>query len=245
MPRFISFLSREDLPKLQFEAAWCLTNVASGTYEHVQVLIQKGTVDQLIKLLKSPHIEVIEQAIWGIGNIAGDGPRIRDIVIAAGAVNPIADLLDQVTTGTSFTRNASWTLSNFCRGRPAPELDKVKRCLPSLARVLIQNSSEDIIGDICWAMSYISDNGKRAIPLIIESGVLPRIVQLLEHPTLAIAVSCLRTIGNVLTGNDNETQQAINAGALQALDRLITHPKKAVRKEVCWSVSNITAGTAQ
>ena len=94
VPRFIQFLSRDDLPKLQFEAAWCLTNVASGTYEHVQVLIQKGTVDQLIKLLKSPHIEVIEQAIWGIGNIAGDGPRIRDIVIAAGAVEPIADLLD-------------------------------------------------------------------------------------------------------------------------------------------------------
>jgi hypothetical protein len=35
VPRFIALLSREDLPKLQFEAAWCLTNVASGTYEHV------------------------------------------------------------------------------------------------------------------------------------------------------------------------------------------------------------------
>jgi len=100
-------------------------------------LIQKGTVDQLIKLLKSPHIEVNEQAIWGIGNIAGDGPRIRDIVIAAGAVEPIADLLDQVQSGQSFTRNASWALSNFCRGRPAPDIQKVKRCLPSLARVLI------------------------------------------------------------------------------------------------------------
>ncbi len=109
----------------------------------------------------------------------------------------------------------------------------------------MQNSSEDIIGDICWAMSYISDNGKKAIPLIIECGVLPRIVQLLEHPTLAIAVSCLRTIGNVLTGDDHETQHAINAGALQALDRLITHNKKAVRKEVCWSVSNVTAGNVQ
>jgi len=76
-------------------------------------------------LLKSPHIEVVEQAIWGIGNIAGDGPRIRDIVISAGAVNPIADLLDQVTTGLTFTRNASWTLSNFCRGRPAPKMELV------------------------------------------------------------------------------------------------------------------------
>jgi len=71
-----------------------LTNVASGNNEHVQVLISKGTVEAFIQLLKSPHVEVVEQAIWGIGNIAGFGPRIRDIVIAAGAVEPISNLLD-------------------------------------------------------------------------------------------------------------------------------------------------------
>lgn len=73
-------------------------------------------------------------------------------------------------------KNASWALSNFCRGRPAPYLDSIKRAVPTLARVLIEYQTEDIIGDICWAFSYISDNGKRAIPLIIESGVVPRIV---------------------------------------------------------------------
>ena len=64
----------------------------------------------------------------------------------------------------------------------------------------------------------------------------------MDRPHLAIAVACLRTLGNVLTGTDDETQQAIDAGALESFNRLIGHPKKAVRKEVCWSVSNITAG---
>ena len=45
-----------------------------------------------------------------------------------------------------------------------------------------------------------------------------------------------------MTGNDNETQLALDSGVLEALVKLINHPKKAVRKEVCWSVSNITAG---
>jgi importin subunit alpha-1 len=60
IPRFLSFLTRSDVPKLQFEAAWCLTNVASGDHEHVQVLLNKGTVDAFVRLLKSPHFEVIE-----------------------------------------------------------------------------------------------------------------------------------------------------------------------------------------
>lgn len=37
----------------------------------------------------------------------------------------------------------------------------------------------------------------------------------------------------------------IDAGILQALSRLLAHPKKAIRKEVCWSVSNITAGNVK
>lgn len=41
-------------------------------------MIDKGTINVLIELLNSPHIEVVEQAIWGLGNIAGDSTKIRD-----------------------------------------------------------------------------------------------------------------------------------------------------------------------
>jgi hypothetical protein len=37
---------------------------------------------------------------------------------------------------------------------------------------------------------------------------------------------------------------AIEAGSLAALKRLINNSKKVVRKEVCWSISNITAGSS-
>lgn len=180
-------------------------------------------IDSFVKLLASPHVELIEQVIWGLGNMAGDGPRIRNLVINAGAVNPISDYLDKAPPGSSFVRNASWTLSNMCRGRPAPEFESIKRATVSLAKVLIQNDSEEIIGDVCWALSYISDGGAEQIPSILETNVLPRIVELLEHKEMAISVSCLRTIGNILTGTDAETQIAIEAGALTAMNRLITN----------------------
>jgi len=42
--------------------------------------------------------------------------------------------------------------------------------------VLIENDVEDILTDVCWAMSYLSDGGEERIPCILLSGVLPRLV---------------------------------------------------------------------
>jgi hypothetical protein len=49
----------------------------------------------LAELLNSPHLEVVEQAIWALGNIAGDSNKVRDLVINAGVIEPIANILDQ------------------------------------------------------------------------------------------------------------------------------------------------------
>jgi hypothetical protein len=69
--------------------------------------------------------------------MAGDSHKVRDLVIQEGAIPIIADILDKAVPGSSFVRNASWTLSNLCRGRPAPPFGRVDRAVSSLAKVLI------------------------------------------------------------------------------------------------------------
>jgi importin subunit alpha-2 len=36
---------------------------------------------------------VAEQAVWALGNIAGDGPELRDLVIEQGIINPLITLI--------------------------------------------------------------------------------------------------------------------------------------------------------
>lgn len=62
------------------------------------------------------------------------------------------------------------------------------------------------------------------------------------HPLPAVQTPALRTVGNIVTGDDLQTQVMINSGALQCLVTLLSHSKKGIRKEACWTISNVTAG---
>ncbi|KAI3873227.1 hypothetical protein MKX03_024986 [Papaver bracteatum] len=124
--KFKKLLSFERDPKIhKFEATWDLTNIAAGTSEHTRVVIQHSDFPKLVKLLSSGNADVHEQALWALGNIAGDSPSCRDYVLSQGAMVP---LLSQFCKHSkeSILRTATWSLSNLCRGEPAVSFGQVR-----------------------------------------------------------------------------------------------------------------------
>ena len=60
----IQFLDFDNYQQLQFEAAWALTNIASGKAEETAVVVRYGAVPKLVKLMGSSSPEVKEQAMY-------------------------------------------------------------------------------------------------------------------------------------------------------------------------------------
>jgi len=244
IPRLVEFLKRGENPGLQFEASWALTNVASGTTENTTEIIKHGAIPIFVQLLESPSDDVREQAVWALGNVAGDSPECRNLVLEAGVLDPLLRLCNH-NSKLTLLRNATWTLSNICRGKPLPPFHAIQSALPVLSALLFLKD-EEVLTDACWAFSYISDDtGNEKISEVIKCGAIPRLCHLLSHSNNNVKHPALRTIGNIVTGDDLQTQVVINNGALPRLLGLLSNDKKAIRKEACWTISNVTAGNVE
>lgn len=247
IPYLVEFMSTDYPDMLQLDAAWALTNIASGNSEQTHVVVQAGAVPKFVNLLTSNLPEVKEQAIWALGNVAGDSSELRDYVLECGAMEKVLDLFN--SSKMTLIRTAAFTLSNLCRGKtPPPNWNIVSQAIPTLAKLVFSADSETLV-DACWAVSYLSDcptnpedTTTDAIQAVVDARIPQRLVELLQHDQHLVQTPALRAIGNIVTGNDYQTQMVINAGVLPALAPLLYHPKETIRKEACWTISNITAG---
>lgn len=72
---------------LIFESAWALTNIAST--ECTIHVVNAGCIRPLVDLLMHGDANIREQAAWCLGNIAGEGPEFRDMILEQNAIDSL------------------------------------------------------------------------------------------------------------------------------------------------------------
>jgi hypothetical protein len=76
----------------------------------------------------------------------------------------------------------------------------------------------------------------------LDAGVLPRLVELLDHKAITVLTPALHCIGNIVAGTEQQTQKVVDSNALVQLAKLLEWPKRLIRRDACLAISNIAGG---
>uniref|UniRef100_A0A1I8BZQ8 Importin subunit alpha n=1 Tax=Meloidogyne hapla TaxID=6305 RepID=A0A1I8BZQ8_MELHA len=241
----VQALSVQD-EKVQFEAAWAITNIVSGTSTQTASVVSAGVIAPLLRIISTSSLKLAEQALWAIANIAGDSVRMRDALFAEGIVPILVELTKKVTPDfdPSFSRILAWTISNLCRHKkpPAP-FEVLQQIAPSIS-ILLKHRDLQTQSDACWALSYLTDGTDDNIGLAHKENVMPLVVEFINSGQNSLISPALRTAGNFATGNDELTSEVIDAKLLPIIFRILEHGEHKLQYEAGWAVANLAHGGA-
>lgn len=239
----ISCLSFDDSPQIQYEAAWTITNICTGSHSYIETIIEKGGLKGLTHMLLSNIDEVKEQALWGIGNIAADSSSCRNMILEG----PTLQFLGKIVIDSqvlSLVKQGCWAASNICRTKPTPPLGKVQILLPGLAKgLMLHKELKDIASDILWSFAFVTENSHEGIETMIKLDIFPLVINFARSQVLTNTLPALKIIGNVIGGNDLQAEFVLKQGGLKALKDALVFQFKPVKREAIWAISNLCAGT--
>ena len=224
------------------EAAWALTNVASS--EHCESVVNAGAVPALVAAMMHADAGVREQCMWALGNVAGDRVAYRDGLLSTPGARENLLLNLRHPENIKLLRTATWALSNFCRGKPAPAAAAVEPLLPALAALAAVDDAATV-ADALWGIAFLTDADEVTAGRLLEvaPGLGARLAAVLVHTDEAVVLPALRTVGNLASGAESLTQAVVDGGALTGLVPLLLSKRRNFRREAAWAVSNIAAGT--
>ncbi|KAI8975066.1 armadillo-type protein [Mycotypha africana] len=236
---------------IKFECAWIITNIAAGTTEQTEAIVNAGLVDALLNCLRDSYasLDLKAQVAWALGNIAGESPRYREELMNRQftqlMVEILTDIFDQTFDDSldnisyhqsvfrfpdeeyyANVESLLWALSNMCRGGFCVA-EHYSSYLPvfEILSKYIKFDYPKFEAEVCWGLSRILYNMHNVREFHQHNEITPelceRLANMLEYKQPKVIVPALRTVVNITSGPNDCIYGLLKTNLLSSLTRLL------------------------
>ena len=239
------FMFLDEYPQLQYETAWLLTNMFTGTSDQIEYILKRGCITGLTHMLNSSITEVKEQVFWALGNIATESGQYRDHILRPSIFPNLISIVMSGLSPIRLVKQGCWTLSCICRTLPVPSELHCKQMIPPLNKGLLMHS--EIGGSLQYilqAIISITCTYPVLIDYFIEEYILETLISFVLNKSNDEVFYSLKIIGNFIAGSDLQTGAVVKAGGIKVLALVLKSDEAKLRREAMWSISNLCAGNS-
>ncbi|CAG9318785.1 unnamed protein product [Blepharisma stoltei] len=228
---------------IKLEAAWCIINLTCSPPDVADLLIQQGAAQALLENLDSDSLDLVDLCVWAFGNIATNSVKDRNMVIKMKIIDKLLQICERKMTNT-LIEDISWVISCLTMHNPPTDPNEFYKFLDYLP-IFFEANNNRAIEDSCKTLVFLTNQGSEWIDKVIKTGLLPKIAELLVSSVASLQFLALKILGNVATGDEEQTDLAINLGLADQIGQvLMPTAVSSVKMECLWAISNILAGTA-
>ncbi|KAL8101697.1 hypothetical protein AgCh_033549 [Apium graveolens] len=232
----VKFLDDKKDYKFQLYSAVALEHTVSSKFGSE---FKDTSVPYLVNLISSPDLPVQTQALYTLITIAKAYPESCNAMIQNKALDLLVSILTEKSNHFELLEYAGGLLAVFCQISPHLLSDKMHKVIGTISTAIQYRQSWSVIVNVSLALSILSDKK------LVEIGTaVIRLLELINHREYFVFISALRTIGNyVRWGSDEDIQEVIDMGWIDALIRLVRTDKFEVKEVAARAISNIVSGS--
>lgn len=233
---FLSLLGSHDT-NIKILILWCLINIFNNASKVIEEFVNKGIFYQLVYIIKNEESSgVLENCIWVIGNLIGEGKKYRCLVIEKGVCEDLIKF--SKSSNVQLQRISVWALSNLCKDFevvPASLVDQIFE----IVHVTLKSTDLEILSDSLWILDYFTKESANYIQTVVNLNVIPFLITSMHHFSSKIQSPSLKILSNIIYHSEPHQETLLSMGFLQHLFSLLSSRSDTIKRESLFIFSNL------
>lgn len=240
---FILFSVTEDTrtfgPQVRLNVLWALGNIAGESAELRDQVLASDSVLKALTLSFGAHC---------LPRRAGTPPSPE-------AMPQGLNIENNNTTPPGSLETVTWVVQNLCASRDGccASIQRVVQLLPHLRSCLLAAGrviSNEALLNVLWALSFLCNSEDAHIQAVIDASIVPLLAELAAgsidggQGCSEALFPAIHALAGIISGTDVQAQAVVETGFVPCFVRIARyHSDRCVRKEACWALANLAAGS--
>ncbi|KAG9026175.1 Importin subunit alpha-4 [Tulasnella sp. UAMH 9824] len=253
IPKLIK-LSASPNEDLSDSAVWALANIVGDSPNLRDRVEDEGGIDAFVRLLEdtgTTPTKVQRRAMWGISNYLNPRSSNNLSVMKINHLIPcLARYIEQApldeATSEDGKESIEYAILAVSRmiDRGLKRSDVIETgVIPRLVHLLVDSSSSCTLQKhALHCIGYFLDGDDDAADAVIDAGLLPALLALVEGENQELCRTALYSASNIAAGSQSQIHALLECGLFKPVVRILIDDYSSIpcQREACWTMANLS-----